>query len=223
MNKADQALSSVLLQNNHKSGITRLGLMGGTFDPIHMGHLVTAEEARQQFKLDYVVYVPAGCPPHKESGDITLPEHRFLMTSLAVMSNPYFYVSRVELDCKVSSYTIDTVKHFLYGIKGEIQLYFITGADAILEIFSWKNYEELLSLCTFIAVSRPGYSLDSFHENLRKACPSLQYSVHLLEIPSLSVSSTFIRERVALGKTIKYLTPEPVEQYIKKIGLYKTG
>ncbi len=222
MSKMDKSLSPIFLENNHESGNIRLGLMGGTFDPIHMGHLVTAEDARQQFRLDYVIYVPAGYPPHKETGDITLPEHRFIMTSLAVMSNPSFYVSRVELDREGPTYTIDTVRYFLSGKKGKIELFFITGADAILEIFSWKNYEELLNICTFIAVSRPGYSLESFHEKMKKKCPLLQYRVHLLEIPSLSVSSTFIRERVALGKTIKYLTPEPVEQYIKKLGLYKT-
>lgn len=197
--------------------------MGGTFDPIHVGHLVTAEEARQQFDLNSVIFVPTGMPPHKNSANISLPEHRYLMTTLAVMSNPYFFVSRVEIDQDKPTYTIDTVKYYSARKNPEPEIFFITGADAILEIFTWKDYEELLNLCTFIAVSRPGYSLDRFHESLDKTAPEMRQKVHLLEIPALAVSSTFIRERVALGKTIKYLTPEPVEQYIKKHELYKVS
>ncbi len=207
--------------NTGKSGGFNIGLMGGTFDPIHMGHLVTAEEARQQFDLDYVVFVPAGIPPHKDEKTISLPEHRYLMTSLAVMSNPSFFVSRIEIDSNGPAYTIDTVRHFSSDKLPGPEIFFITGADAILEIFTWKDYEELLRLCTFIAVSRPGYSLDRFHETLDRSCPEMKQKVHLLEIPALAVSSTFIRERVTLGKTIKYLTPEPVEQFIKKHGLYR--
>lgn len=206
----------------NKAGSLNIGLMGGTFDPIHVGHLVTAEEARQQFDLDYVIFVPTGIPPHKEKEMISLPEHRYLMTSLAVMSNPSFFVSRIEIDQKTPTYTIDTVRHFSLGKDPGPEVFFITGADAILEIFTWKDYEDLLDLCTFIAVSRPGYSLDHFHETLDRARPDLKQKVHLLEIPALAVSSTFIRERVALSKTIKYLTPEPVEQYIKKHGLYQS-
>ncbi len=209
--------------NNDKGAILKVGLMGGTFDPIHMGHLVTAEEARQQFELDYVVFVPTGTPPHKEAQSISSPEHRYLMASLAVMSNPAFFVSRIEIDAKKTTYTIDTVRHFALGENVNPEVFFITGADAILEIFTWKDYEELLRLCTFIAVSRPGYSLERFRETLGRNCPEMVNRVHLLEIPALAVSSTFIRERVALGKTIKYLTPEPVEQYIKKHGLYPAG
>lgn len=205
----------------HRNGSPNIGLMGGTFDPIHVGHLVTAEEARQQFDLNYVIFVPAGIPPHKDHQTISLPEHRYLMTTLAVMSNPAFIVSRHEIDQHKPTYTIDTVRYFAKNQSPEPNIYFITGADAILEIFTWKDYEELLRLSTFIAVTRPGYSLDHFHETLDRNCPQMRQKVHLLEIPALAVSSTFIRDRVALGKTIKYLTPEPVEQYIKKMELYK--
>jgi len=210
-------------RNNGDNAKLNVGLMGGTFDPIHMGHLVTAEEARQQFDLDYVVFVPTGTPPHKETGKISLPEHRYLMTSLAVMSNPYFFVSTVEINSEGPTYTIDTVRHFSCGEREGPGVFFITGADAILDIFTWKEYEKLLSLCTFIAVSRPGYSLDRFWDILDRNCPGMKHKVHLLEIPALAVSSTYIRERVTLGKTIKYLTPEPVEQFIKKHGLYLSG
>lgn len=209
--------------NANKAGGLNIGLMGGTFDPIHMGHLVTAEEARQQFDLDYVIFVPTGIPPHKDEMAVSLPEHRYLMATLAVMSNPSFFVSRFEIDMEGPTYTIDTVRHFACGKPPNPEIFFITGADAILEIFTWKDYEELLNFCTFIAVSRPGYSLERFHESLDRSCPEMKHKVHLLEIPALAVSSTFIRERVALGKTIKYLTPEPVEQYIRKHGLYRQG
>lgn len=210
----------MIVQKDLKKGPVNIGLMGGTFDPIHMGHLVTAEEARQQFSLDYVVFIPAGLPPHKEIENVSAPEHRFLMTNLAVMSNPYFIVSRLEVDRKEPSYTVDTVSYFSRREPAGTTLYFITGADAILEILTWKDYEKLLNLCTFIAVSRPGYSLEQLWENAGRPCDHLIRKVHMLEIPALAISSTYIRRRVALGRTIKYLTPEPVEQYIKKHGLY---
>ncbi len=208
-----------LIMQNSKAGQVNIGLMGGTFDPIHLGHLVSAEEARQQFSLDYVIFVPAGLPPHKEKIGVSAPEHRYLMTTLAVMSNPAFIVSRYEVDRTEPSYTIDTVRHFARQEAHEASLFFITGADAILEILTWKDYEELLKMCTFIAVTRPGYSLERLGE-MRGSLPGIMNKVHLLEIPALAISSTYIRERVALGRTIKYLTPEPVEQYIRKQRLY---
>ncbi len=202
-------------------GRPNIGLMGGTFDPIHLGHLVTAEEARQQFALDYVVFVPAGYPPHKDPVQVTPPQHRYLMTILAVMSNPYFLVSRLEIDQTEPAFTVDTVRHFATRENDPVHLYFITGADAILDILTWKDYGELLDLCTFIAVTRPGYSLSRLRDKAGSRCEAVLERVHLMEIPALAISSTFIRERVALGKTIKYLTPEPVEQYIAKQGLYR--
>jgi len=201
-------------------GKSNIGLMGGTFDPIHIGHLVSAEEARQQFNLDYVIFVPVGLPPHKDIKNITCTEHLSLMTTLAVMSNPYFKVSRFEIDRQEPSYTLDTVCHFSTRGGAGSNIFFITGADAILEISTWKDYQQLLDLCVFIAVSRPGYSLSRLRETLGAGCPKANQKIHLLEIPALAISSTFIRDRVALGKTIKYLTPEPVEQYIKKNKLY---
>jgi nicotinate-nucleotide adenylyltransferase len=196
--------------------------MGGTFDPIHIGHLVSAEGARQRFALDYVVFVPAGLPPHKEMSKVSAPEHRYLMTTLAVMSNPAFFVSRLEVDRDEPSYTIDTVRHFSRQEAAGANLYFITGVDAIIDILTWKDYAELLELCDFIAVTRLGYSLKRLEE-AQKKMPGIMNKVHLLEIPALAISSTYIRERVATGKTIKYLTPEPVEQYIEKQRLYTAG
>ncbi len=197
-----------------------MGLMGGTFDPIHIGHLVTAEEARQQFKLDHVVFMPAGNPPHKDEAAITPAEHRYLMNMLAVVDNPYFTVSRLEIDSQQPCYTIDTVRRFYDLYNGNLKLFFITGADAILDITSWKDYKELLASCPFIAASRPGYSFDKLKIIMGSAFAEVMQRVHLLEIPAMAISSTFIRRRVAENRTIRYLTPESVEQYIYKNNLY---
>jgi len=202
-----------------KTGQVNLGLMGGTFDPIHLGHLVSAETARDQFNLDYVIFIPAGLPPHKNLSGVSAPEHRYMMTTLAVMSNPAFIVSRYEVDRDEPSYTIDTVRYFVERETAGAKLYFITGFDAIIDMLTWKDYAELLELCTFIAVTRPGYSMKRLEE-IQRSLPGIVDKIHLLEIPALSISSTYIRECVALGKTIKYLTPEPVEQYIGKQRLY---
>lgn len=197
-----------------------LGLMGGTFDPIHIGHLVTAEEARQQFNLDSVIFIPSGHPPHKEGLAISKPEHRYLMTVLAVITNPHFTVSRHEIDAEGPSYTIDTVSYFHKVYKEKAHIYFITGADAILDIVTWRDYKELLPLCSFIAASRPGYSLQKLQKATGVAYTDISPRVHSIEIPAMAISSTFIRGRVSEGQTIKYLTPEPVEQYIRKNKLY---
>lgn len=204
-----------------KNNTLSLGIMGGTFDPIHIGHLFTAEEARQQFKLDHVIFMPAGQPPHKDSEKVTAAEHRYLMTLLAVVDNPYFTVSRLEIDSFQPSYTIDTVRRFRQIYNDKVNLYFITGADAILDITTWKDYKELLETCSFIAATRPGYALGKLKVILGPAFSEVIKKIHLLEIPAMAISSTFIRQRVAAGKTIKYLTPEPVEQYIYKNNLYK--
>ena len=137
----------------------RIGIMGGTFDPIHYGHLVTAEQAHYQFNLDKVVFVPSGLPPHKVGKHITSPGHRHMMTVLATTSNPHFEVSSIEVDRVGPSYTIDTVRAFRDRYGDEAGLYFITGADAILEMLEWKDSDTLLELCEFIAATRPGYAL----------------------------------------------------------------
>ena len=212
---------SFLLPKKGSASTPAIGIMGGTFDPIHMGHLFTAEEARQQFHLDHVIFLPSGIPPHKGKEKVSLAEHRYLMTMLAVVDNPYFTVSRLEIECSEPSYTIDTVRRFLDIYDHNINLYFITGADAILDITTWKDYRELLQACPFIAASRPGYSFGKLKVILGPAFPEVIKRVHLLEIPAMAISSTFIRKRVASGQTIKYLTSEAVEQYIYKNNLYK--
>ncbi|ADD02134.1 nicotinate-nucleotide adenylyltransferase [Thermoanaerobacter sp. CM-CNRG TB177] len=199
----------------------RLGIMGGTFDPIHYGHLVTAEAVRAEFKLDKVIFVPAGNPPHKVKRKVTDKKHRYLMTILATITNPFFEVSTIEIDREGYTYTIDTIKEFkkIYGDK--TQLYFITGADAVLEILTWKSADELLKMCNFVAATRPGVEGDRIDEELNKIRKFYGNVIYKVTVPSLAISSTDIRERVAGGRPIKYLLPESVERYIQKYGLYK--
>ena len=196
-------------------------LMGGTFDPIHYGHLVVAEEVRQQFALPKVLFIPAARPPHKTDKIISEPEHRVQMTKLAIASNPYFDVSTLEVERKGLSYTIDTVKEIknIYGVK---RVYFITGADAVLEILSWKEADKLLSMCTFIAATRPGYDLHQLADTLKLLPKEVLKNIVPLEVPALSISSSDIRKRVKKEKSIKYLLPESVEEYILKTKLYQS-
>ncbi len=199
----------------------KIGIMGGTFDPIHYGHLVTAEAARCQFDLDAVIFVPSGKPPHKKSYRVTSSEHRYLMTVVAVVTNAYFDVSRVEIDRTGYSYTYETIQEFRNQLPGT-DLFFITGADAILEILTWKNMNGILQDCHLIAATRPGYELDCLKDSLEEAASEFIGKIHPLEVPALAISSTDIRRRVAQGETIKYLLPEAVEQYILKNNLYRT-
>ncbi len=195
----------------------RIGIMGGTFDPIHYGHLVTAEAAREKYQLQRVIFVPSGHPPHKEAGMVTDFWHRYLMVLLAVVSNPYFEVSRLEYDRGGVTYTIDTVREFRQRYKSA-ELFFITGADAILEILTWKRPEELLAMCRFIAATRPGYDLRQLNSLLGEF---FQGAVSVLEIPMLNISSSNLRHRAKAGRSLKYLVPEPVEFYILQNGLYR--
>lgn len=199
----------------------RLGIMGGTFDPIHFGHLVTAEAVRDKFNLDKVIFVPSGNPPHKIKRSITDKKVRYLMTILATVTNPYFEVSAIEIEREGYTYTIDTIKEFkkIYGDSTDI--YFITGADAILEILTWKNAEELLNICNFVAATRPGYANDTINSKIKYIKRMFNKDIFQVTVPSLAISSTDIRNRVFEGRPIKYLLPESVERYIEKCGLYK--
>jgi nicotinate-nucleotide adenylyltransferase len=192
--------------------------MGGTFDPIHHGHLVTAEEALHQFGLDEVCFVPTGQPWMKAERAVTPAEDRYLMTVIATASNPRFSVSRLEVDRGGPTYTVDTLQELRRGAEEEVELFFITGADAILDIFQWKDPGEVLSLAHFIAATRPGYDIARF----QAGAPTEHPNVSVMDIPALSISSSDIRRRVRAGQPIRYLVPEGVQTYIGKRGLYAT-
>lgn len=200
--------------------IKRLGIMGGTFDPIHYGHLVTAEAIRTHFNLDKVIFVPSGHPPHKDNKKVANPVDRYLMTVLATTTNPYFETSNYEVEKETCSHTIDTLRFFKEELGKDIDLYFITGADAILDIETWKDYKELIDLCTFIAATRPGFDLRQFDKTLSKLSEDKREKFVKFEVPALAISSTDIRSWIKQKKSIKYLVPEPVEFHIFKNGLY---
>ena len=202
--------------------MARLGLMGGTFDPVHYGHLVTAEEARVQFDLERVLFVPNRFPPHKSLDGVTDPEHRHSMTMLAVAGNPRFAVSRVEIDRPGPSYTIETISALRREYEAR-DLFYITGADAILQIVrgEWERSAELLTLCQFIAASRPGFPIEAHDLRRYNVTGRLLDNLHVMEIPALAISSTDIRARVAAGRPIRYLLPDAVAAYIADHGLYR--
>lgn len=195
--------------------------MGGTFDPIHYGHLVAAEGARSEFGLSEVWFVPTGLPPHKRPGGVTSAEHRYLMTVLATLSNPAFTVSRVDIDRPGPTFTVDTLRVLRSRLGMGPELFFITGADAILDILTWKEPAQALELCCFIAARRPGFPLGRLQSALGGLYETFRQRIHLLEVPALAISSTDIRERVRRGAPIRYLVPEAVQDYIEKNTLYR--
>ncbi len=191
---------------------TRLGVMGGTFDPIHHGHLVAASEVAHRFQLDEVVFVPTGEPAFKQGRQVTPGEHRYLMTVIATASNPRFTVSRVDIDRPGLTFTVDTLRD-LQSERPDADLYFITGADAIAQILTWKDAPQLFDMAHFVGVTRPGHALSD------AGLPPGDAST--LEVPALAISSTDVRERVAEGEPVWYLVPDGVVQHIAKYGLYR--
>jgi nicotinate-nucleotide adenylyltransferase len=188
----------------------RMGVMGGTFDPIHHGHLVAASEVAAALSLDEVVFVPTGEPWHKKP--VSSAEHRYLMTVIATAANPQFTVSRIDIDRPGVTYTVDTLRD-LSALMPDADLFFISGADAIAQILAWKEIDEIWPLAEFIAVSRPGHNLE-----LPEAPEG---NISVLEVPALSISSTNIRQRAGASKPIWYLVPDGVVQYIAKHKLYE--
>ena len=190
----------------------RIGVMGGTFDPIHIGHLVAASEVAHRFDLDRVVFVPTGQPWQKSDRQVSASEDRYLMTVIATAADDRFSVSRVDVDRSGPTYTVDTLRDITEALGDEHDYHFITGADALGEILSWRQPEEVLRLAHLVGVTRPGHALTD---------PGLAPGrVTLLEIPALAISSSDIRERVARGEPIRYLVTPGVEAYIAKVGLY---
>jgi nicotinate-nucleotide adenylyltransferase len=193
--------------------VQRLGVMGGTFDPIHHGHLVAASEVGHFFGLDEVVFVPTGQPWQKEDRKVSASEDRYLMTVIATAANPRFSVSRIDIDRAGPTYTIDTLRDLRVERGDEAELFFITGADALAQIMSWQDVNELFALAHFVGVTRPGHRLtgDGLPED----------KVSLVEVPALAISSTDCRHRVASGEPIWYLVPDGIVQYIAKRRLYR--
>lgn len=192
----------------------RLGVMGGTFDPIHHGHLVAASEVQTRFGLDEVVFVPTGQPWQKDDREVSPAEDRYLMTVVATASNPRFTVSRVDIDRPGPTYTIDTLRD-LHAERPSAELFFITGADALAQILSWKDADELFDLAHFIGVTRPGYVLSE------SGLPADRVS--LQEVPAMAISSTDCRARVERAEPLWYLVPDGVVQYVNKYRLYAAG
>ena len=186
--------------------------MGGTFNPVHLGHLVTAEQARADLGLDEVVFIPAGQPWQKPHA-VAAAEHRYLMTVLATAANPAFSVSRLEIDRNGPTYTVDTLRRLHERMPGS-RLVFVTGADAILSILTWKDAEECLELAEFVAATRPGHDLGPLKES------GLHDRVITFDVPALAISSTDIRDRFKAGRSVTYLIPREVESYARKHGLY---
>ncbi len=216
-----------------KTGERRMGLFGGTFNPIHLGHLRGAEEIRETFGLEKVIFIPAAIPPHKEMGGMMDASHRLEMVRLAVSTNPYFSVSDIELKRSGKSYSIDTIRYFREIHQGP--LFFILGRDAFLEIETWKEFKTLFSLCHFIVMARPGSQEKGHVSTLPggltpcfKYDPAAEAWVHasgndlsLKEITFLDISSTKVRLLMERGESVRYLVPTEVEAYIREKGLYQ--
>ena len=198
-----------------RPGRRRVGVMGGTFDPIHHGHLVAASEVQAWFELDEVVFVPTGQPWQKQSRRVAPPEHRYLMTVIATASNPRFTVSRVDVDRGGPTYTIDTLRE-LHEASPDDDLFFITGADALAQILTWRDAGTVFDLAHFVGCTRPGHQIS---ELTLERLP--QDRVTIVEIPALAISSTECRDRVEAGEPVWYLVPDGVVQYIAKRSLYR--
>lgn len=197
----------------------KTGIMGGTFDPIHYGHLLAAEECRRCLNLDRIVFVPTGSPPHKRDRRVTPAEDRYAMTLLATAGVPEFSVSRTEVDREYPSHTVDTLREFIAKGTPAEDLFFITGLDALLAIDTWVDYMLLPSLCTLVTATRPGYDV----QGLNSLPVQIRENLKLVEIPQFAISSTEIRQRAGDGRGIRFLVPHLVETYIESAGLYKNA
>ncbi len=201
-----------------------MGILGGTFDPVHYGHLVIAEEVYATLELSEVVFVPAGEPPHKTHVDITAAIHRLNMLKLAIASNPHFTISRIDIDRAGPSYTVDTLRLLRQQGGEQTALYFIIGGDSLEDLLGWHNPISILEQLThLVAVRRPGYDESkAFYRRLEARLPGINQKLVVVDAPQFDTSSTELRNRVAQGRPIKYQTPEAVESYIVQYGLYRT-
>lgn len=207
-------------QRHTQASPRRVGIMGGTFDPIHNGHLVAGSEVADMFNLDVVVYVPTGQPWQKKGKNVSAAEDRYLMTVIATASNPSFEVSRVDIEREGDTFTIDTLTD-MRQIYPDAELFFITGADALNKIVTWRDWEAMFELAHFVGVTRPGYSLSFSDAETSPLKQELDAGrLRLVEIPAMAISSTDVRERSASGRPVWYLVPDGVVQYIAKHRMY---
>lgn len=190
----------------------KLGVFGGTFNPVHNGHLVAAQEVREKMNLSEIIFIPSAYPPHKVEDDLASSTHRLNMLKFAIDSTPYFSISTLEIDRGGKSYSVDTMRALRKNYGKKAELFFILGIDAVAEIFTWKDVNEFLKMCELIAVNRPGLSL----KDVSKKLPS----IHIVSVTPIGISSSLIRSRIKEGKPITHLVPEKVEEYIKKYRLY---
>ncbi len=205
----------------------RLGIMGGAFDPVHIAHLVAAQEALTQFGLDEVVFMPSGQPPHKKRR-LASPEFRYRMTVAATASNPRFSVSRLEIDQPGTDYTVDTLEYLKGALQPDAVLFFITGADAVLDILSWKDPQGVLARCTLLAATRPGFDLSRLASVLASLGAGVvgtgpEAKVRVMDVPGLDISSSMIRQRIAAGLPVRYLVPDAVCDLIDSSDEYRPG
>lgn len=198
----------------------KLGILGGTFNPIHNGHLIAAESVRESLELDKVIFMTSGRPPHKNDERLADAEDRYEMVKRAIASNPCFEASRIELDRKGYTYTVDTLRALKEEYGDSTRIYFIIGADIIDELTTWKDYENVFRLCEFAAVMRPGYDKSKLVTVMKRLNEQYGVGIHTVTIPLIDISSTDIRERCALGKSIKYLVADDTERFILQHGLY---
>ncbi len=201
----------------------RVGVFGGTFDPVHYGHLVVAEEVYATLHLAEMVFVPAGQPPHKTKEMITAAEHRLAMLELSIVSNPHFTISRVDLDRPGPSYTVDTLRLLRKQWGEETAIYFVIGGDSLEELLGWHDPPGILEQLTYlVAVRRPGYNeSEEYYDRLEARLPGIKQRLLVVEAPQFEISATDLRLRVAEGRPIKYQTPDSVESYIVQYGLYR--
>ena len=213
----------------------RVGLFGGTFNPVHWGHLRAAEEIRERFNLEQVIFIPTNISPHKASRELIAAHHRLHMLEQAVKSNPYFLASDLELQRCGESYSVETISYFRQNSQDALTPFFIVGVDAFLEINTWKNFRELFSLCNFIVMTRPGYEVStteqlipkeimhdfSYKPDEKRFIHSSQFSTYITEITALDISSHAIRTHIQNSLSVKYLVPETVEAYIEEHNFYR--
>jgi nicotinate-nucleotide adenylyltransferase len=200
----------------------KIGLMGGTFNPIHLGHLIITEFIRINLSLDKVIFIPSGNPPHKDLDEIISAKHRYNMALLAVDSNPHFQISLSEINRRGISYTVDTIREFIENFPND-ELFFIIGADSLNELTKWKEFILLFKITNFIAIGRPGISKEDCLNKINELHDKYNVNIDYIDGPLIEISSTDIRQRVSKDKSIKYLVPETIEEYIKVNNLYTLG